>query len=498
MTSAGTSKSIAVIGGGIGGLSAAVHLAASGAKVTLFEKQPTLGGKLNIWEESGFVFDTGPHVLTMLFAFEDLFAAAGEKLSDHIELVRLTNICRYHFPNGGYFDAPANPLAAASAIDIEFPGSREGFLEFLKYAENVYDKTVDTFLTQDISVAMRNGGLGFTLGRMTDFLSLKPFQSLDRRIATYIKDQRLQQIFRLYALYSGSHPKRCSGIFSTVAHVQWNLGTYYVVGGLYRLVDAIEKLLHKLNVTIHIQTEVTKVNEKSRGSIEIETISVGGGDSHSFSGVICNQDRLTASGLSPKLKPVVGIENSTSGFLILAGVNGVYPALAHHNSFLTSDEWGEFGDIFDRKCPPTDPTVGVSCQSVTDVTRAPSGMSNLFIMANVPALRPGYQWDTQAIADYRNVILQKLERMGLEGLKERIVVEQVWTPHDFVKRYNAANGALYGLSSNGWRQAFLRPAQRAKEFGGLYFAGGSTHPGGGLPLCILSGQIAARQLLENG
>ncbi len=226
--------------------------------------------------------------------------------------------------------------------------------------------------------------------------------------------------------------------------------------------------------------------------------------------MVCNADCLRAlTALVPHAarrswteSRVEKIEPSTSAFLLLLGVRGEYPQLAHHNSFLAADGDAEFASIFDAQKPADDPTIGVACQSVSDPTKAPPGHSNLFVMTNPPAISGspiiggggGFDWKIEA-PRYREIVLTKLERMGLSNLRERIVVEQMWTPLDLESRYYAYKGAIYGLSSNGWRQGFLRPPQVSPDIAGLYFVGGSTHPGGGVPLCALSGTNAAKKIV---
>jgi len=489
---------VIVIGGGIGGLSAAIGLAARGAKVTLLEKNCRVGGKLNVWESGGFKFDTGPHVLTMLWALEEVFAAAGRKLSDHVELTRLDTVCRYHFENGDTLDAPGDPEAAAEAIRAFAPGEEAGFRRFLAYARQVSEATTDPFLRQDFGASVRGVPTPAQWGQLRNFLALKPWRTLRQVVLEHFTDPRLRQIFELYALYSGSHPARASGIFATVADVQWRQGTFYVRGGLYQLAEALRETAESLGVTIRVETAVQEIivhGHRARGA------ALQSGERLFADAVICNADCLSAlTTLVPETarqswteKRVEKIEPSTSAFLLLLGVSGEYPQLAHHNSFLAADGEAEFDAIFKAARPADDPTIGVACQSVTDPTRAPKGCTNLFVMTNPPALSSSFDWQMEA-QNYRDRVLEKLERMGLEGLRKRILVEQRWTPLDLQDRYKAYRGAIYGLSSNGWRQGFLRPPQISPDVQGLYFVGGSTHPGGGVPLCALSGTNAARRI----
>ena len=489
---------VIIIGGGVGGLAAAIGLAARGARVTLLEQNARVGGKLNIWEQDGFTFDTGPHVLTMLWALEEVFTSAGQRLEDVLDLVRLDTVCRYHFEDGDTLDAPGNPDEAARAIADFAPGDEAGFRRFLAYARQVSEATTDPFLRQDFGAQVRGIPTPAQWDQLADFLALKPWRTLRDIVRAHFTDPRLRQVFELYALYSGSHPARASGIFATVADVQWRQGTYYVRGGLYQLAEALRAAAERLGVVIRTDTSVGEIIVKNQRACGVATKE---GDRLFADAVVCNADCLSAlTTLVPAdarrswtRQRVEKIEPSTSAFLLLLGIRGIYPQLAHHNSFLAQNGEAEFADIFDHARPAEDPTVGVACQSVSDPTKAPPGCTNLFVMTNPPALSDHFDWCSEA-PRYRDLVLAKLERMGLTDLRNRILVEQRWTPLDLQQRYAAHRGAIYGLSSNGWRQGFLRPPQVSPDVRGLYFVGGSTHPGGGVPLCALSGTNVARQL----
>ena len=492
---------VVVIGAGVGGLAAAIGLASRGVRVTVLEKNATLGGKLNVWEKDGFRFDTGPHVLTMLWALDEVFANAGRRLDDVLDLVRLDTVCRYHFESGQTLDAPGSPDEAARAIREFAPADEVGFRRFLEYAKQVSEATTEPFLKQDFGASVRGIPTPAQWGQLSSFLALKPWKTLRDVVQEHFTDPRLRQVFELYALYSGSHPARASGIFATVADVQWRDGTFYVRGGLYQLAEALKAAAESVGVRLRTQTAVAEVIVKNGRARGVETQS---GERLFADAVVCNADALSAmTTLVPHAARrkwtaprVQKIEPSTSAFLLLLGVEGEYPQLAHHNSFLAGDGDAEFASIFDAHVPAEDPTVGVACQSVSDPTKAPPGCSNLFVMTNPPALGPHFDWAIEA-PFYRETVLAKLERMGLCDLRKRIKVEQRWTPLDLESRYSAYRGAIYGLSSNGWRQGFLRPPQVSPDVRGLYFVGGSTHPGGGVPLCALSGTNAAKRVIED-
>ncbi len=480
-------------------MAAAIGLAARGAKVTVLERNANVGGKLNRWEHGGFRFDTGPHVLTMLWALDEVFSNAGRRLENVLDLVRLPTVCRYHFEDGQTLDAPGDPEEAARAVAAFAPADADGFRRFLDYARQVSDATTEPFLKQDFGASVRGVPSAAQWGQLSSFLALKPWRTLRDVVRENFSDPRLRQVFELYALYSGSHPARASGIFATVADVQWREGTYYVRGGLYQLAEALRDAAGTLGVRFQTGTEAAEIIVKQGRARGVQTRD---GSKLYADAVVCNADCLRAltslvpyaarrSWTEPRVQR---IEPSTSAFLLLLGVRGKYPQLAHHNSFLAADGDAEFASIFDAQRPADDPTIGVACQSLTDPTKAPPGHSNLFVMTNPPALSPRFDWQTEA-ARYRETVLTKLERMGLSDLRNRIVVEQMWTPLDLESRYHAYKGAIYGLSSNGWRQGFLRPPQVSPDVDGLYFVGGSTHPGGGVPLCALSGTNAAKRIV---
>ena len=241
---------VLIVGAGIGGLSAAIGLAARGARVTVLEQNVRVGGKMNVWKESGFTFDTGPHVLTMLWALEEVFAAAGRRLEDVLDLIRLAPSAATTLRTAAMLDAPADPEEAVRAIARFAPGDESGFRRFLAYAQEVSEATTEPFLRQDFGAQVRGIPTPAQWGQLRDFLALKPWRTLRDVVRTHFTDPRLRQIFELYALYSGSHPARASGIFATVADVQWRQGTYYVRGGLYRLAEALREAAESLGVSI--------------------------------------------------------------------------------------------------------------------------------------------------------------------------------------------------------------------------------------------------------
>ncbi len=483
------------------------------------EQGARVGGKLNVWEPDApggagrFRFDTGPHVLTMPWAIRELFDDLGERMDDWLTLTRVDPLCRYHFANGAPFDAPADLEQAARAIAARFPGEEDGFRNLLAYARRVHDVTVAPFLRQDFSAAVKGIPTPAQFRQLGQFLGLKPWRTLHDLANEQLRDPELKQIFDLYAFYNGSSPFKASAIFAIIAWVQWGDGTFYLQGGLRTYADALASLAQKLGVTVRLnETVESVVIEGASGKGTIAGVSVAGKGLVVADAVVCNADPLTAYRdlVPPVHRPpafmtecLANLEPSTSAFVLLLGVRGDHQRdfahLSHYNSFLPADPQAEISALFDRNQPGDDPVIGVTCQSVSEPGCAPPGYTNLFVMTSPPPLGTGFAWTPDATAAYRERILSLLVTRGgfPTDLQERIVCEQLWTPQTFADRYGAFRGSLYGLSSNGWRSAFLRPPNRAKGVAGLYFTGGGTHPGGGLPLVTLGGKIVADAVIAS-
>ena len=302
---------VIVIGAGVGGLAAAIGLASRGVRVTVLEKNANVGGKLNVWEDGGFRFDTGPHVLTMLWALDEVFQSAGRRLSDVLDLVRLDTVCRYHFSNGQTLDAPGDPEDAARAIADFAPVDEAGFRRFLDYARQVSDATAEPFLKQDFGASVRGVPTLAQWGQLGDFLALKPWRTLRDVVRAHFSDPRLRQVFELYALYSGSHPARASGIFATVADVQWREGTFYVRGGLYQLAEALRDAAESLGVKFQLSTAVSKIIVKNGVARGVQTQA---GERLFADAVVCNADALSAmTALVPRAARRAGAIGSKAG-----------------------------------------------------------------------------------------------------------------------------------------------------------------------------------------
>lgn len=489
------STSIGIIGAGFGGLSAAIHLAARGRRVTVYERQQAAGGKAAEVARDGFRFDTGPSLLTMPFVLEQLYEAAGARADERVDLVPVDPICRYFYPDGTVLDASADEDAFRRAVAAVAPGDADAVTPFLDYSQRIYELTSDIFLFNslgDLKALLRARNLP-TLLRLPQ---IDPFRTVHEGVSAHFSDPRIVQLFDRYATYNGSDPWQAPATLNIIPYVEYRLGGYYVRGGMYALVRSLAALAERLGVDIRYGADVERI-ESAGGRVRGLTVD-GGFEAHDA--VVSNADAVytmtrLVEGEERRKERYRRLEPSCSGLVFLWGVRGVEHALAHHNIFFNEEYRSEFDDIFRRLRSPQDPTVYVSITARSDPEHAPAGYENWFVLVNMPYLtEENRDVDVDGV---REAVLRRLRESGVD-LDGRIVQETVITPRDLEERHNSNRGSIYGISSNSRNAAFLRPQNRVRSMGGLYLAGGAAHPGGGVPLVLLSGKLAARAVMEDG
>ncbi|HYP54654.1 MAG TPA: phytoene desaturase family protein [Pyrinomonadaceae bacterium] len=491
-------SSVIVVGAGLGGLAAAVRLAARGRRVLILEKNETPGGKVNIHRAADYTFDTGASLLTMRHVVEDLFASVGRRLEDYLSLEPLEPICRYVWPDGARLDASSDLGKTERAMRELAPEDAGAFRRFIADARRKYEVAERTFLAHSL-----NDLPSLLRPRYArDLAALSSWRTLSSHVGSYFRSPYLRQLFNRFATYNGSSPYRAPAVFALIPFVEFGLGAWYVRGGMYELPRALARLSEELGAELRTGAEVEEIlleDGRARG------VRLVGGETLRAGAVVSNADasetyrKLLApeAGRGRVARRLARAEASLSGFVVLAGARRRFGQLAHHNIFFSRDYASEFRAMFDELRPAPEPTVYVCASSRTDPTQAPPDRENLFVLVNAPATSERTRW-TEEAESYRDLILSRLEEFGLGSLRASIEYEHVITPEDFRRTYNAHRGALYGPSSNGLLSAFLRPPNRARGLAGLYFAGGTTHPGGGVPLVLLSGKMAAELLLRDG
>lgn len=483
-----------VLGAGIGGLSAAIHLAARGYDVTVLEQNSTVGGKMSEFRADGFRWDTGPSVITMRGVFEALFRAAGRHLDDYLTLLPVEPLTRYFWPDGTRFDLSRRLPEVAAQIAALEPRDVEGYLLFLAEAARWHRITAPVF-TYGPPPSLAS------LKQVTlhDALRVDIVSTLQQHIERRVRHPYLRQLLGRFATYVGASPYLAPATLAVIAHVELTEGVWYPQGGIYEIARAYERLALELGVQIRLNARVREICLHGE---QVSALILENGEVLPAHTVLSNFDVVTTYGLiqteraRQRLASLMKREVSCSGVVLLLGVEGDFPELAHHNIFFSSDYRREFAQIFEQKVLPDDPTLYLCITSKTDPAHAPPGCENWFVMANAPALgldaSAGWKGESRQVIDW---LLGRLAAIGLE-VRDKIRVQRLLTPFDIQKTTGAWRGALYGVSFNDRFAPFRRPGNRS-EFKGLYFAGGTTHPGGGVPLVTLSGKLAAEWIMRD-
>lgn len=484
---------ILIIGAGIGGLSAAIRLAAAGLPVTIYEKNAAVGGKMSQYTAAGFRWDTGPSVITMRHVFEELFTAAGRNLTDYLTLLPVDPLTRYFYRDGTILDINRNLAQTLEHIATLEPRDVEGYRRYLEYAAEIHRITGPVFIYDKPPTPA-----SFLRVPFRDWFKVDSLRKMDSAIKSFVRSPHLRQLLGRFATYVGASPYLAPATLNVIAHVELSGGVWYPQGGIYTIAAALRTLAEELGVTIYTDCQVQeiRVNGRAAGLI-VDDAFIPARAVISNVDVATTYERLLPATptLTKRLRQLQAAEPSCSGFVMLLGLKGNYPQLAHHNIFFTPDYPAEFDAIFKRGVMPSDPTIYLTATSKTDLSHAPTGHENWFILVNAPPLGPQWDWAQQA-ASYRNHILDKLASWGYD-IRASIVYEKILTPVDLQEMSGAYRGALYGPSSNAMLAAFKRPPNRSATVPGLYFTGGTTHPGGGVPLVILSGKVAAQMVLQD-
>ena len=515
-------RHVLIIGGGVGGLAAAIRLAANGLRVTLLEKNGRVGGKLNRRElphpgrpnERPFRFDTGPSLLTLPFVFDDLFEAAGTTTGDELDLLRLDPISRFVWADGTTFELKADAAATLEEVRRLSPGDADGWRRFYAGGRKKWELAGELFLMNSPETLLRRGDLSPMDGlkMMTVPFRIGMFGRYAKLVDRHVKHPKLREILYQYATYGGASPSRAPATLGVIPYAEAGFGGWYPRGGMYSIAEALRRVGERLGVEYRTETPVKRVlidpptKPDKRG--RTRGVELASGETLEADAVLANSDviytyrDLVAAEHRPRFADAKldKLDPGGSGMVLLLGVEGTYPQLAHHTKFMPTDYRDDLRAMFETQTVPTEPCVYVCATTRSDPTQAPDGCENLFVLVSAPPLWGGggkVDWANESKV-YRDRVVSMLENsFGLTDLSRRIVAENRWTPPELQSTYNANAGSIYGLGSNSRRSAFLRPPNRDKDVRGLYFAGGATHPGGGLPLVALSGKIAGEMILDD-
>ncbi|MCU0371675.1 MAG: phytoene desaturase [Ignavibacteria bacterium] len=482
-------KNVIVIGSGFGGLASAIRLAAKGHSVTVFEKLDKPGGRGYVFEKNGFKFDAGPTVITAPFLFEELFRLAGKNIEDYAKIIPLSPFYRIFNHEGRHFDYNSDNDFILSEIDKWEPADKEGYLEFIKTTKDIYQKG---FVELSDKPFLKFSDM---IKVAPDLIKLKSYKSVYSYSSGFIKNDFLRQCFSFHPLLVGGNPFDTTSIYSLIHYLEREWGVHYVIGGTGALVNAMVKLFGELGGKIHFRAEVGEIIAEER---KVKGIRLKDGTVHNADIIVSNADVANTymDLIDPKFRKkytdsrLKRMKYSMSLFVIYFGTKVRYnnTKLQHHNIILGARYKELLGDIFDRKILADDFSLYLHMPTKTDPSLAPDGCESFYVLSPVPHLGGDIDWSKKS-KEYRNKIMNFLEKNYLPGLQENIVTEHVIDPGYFKNTLNSYLGSAFSVQPVLTQSAWFRPHNRSEDFGNLYFTGAGTHPGAGLPGVLSSAKI---------
>ena len=484
-----TRKKAIVIGAGIAGIAASIRLQLQGFDVTVYEQNSYPGGKLSEFKLGAYQFDAGPSLFTQPENIQELFELAGENLSEYFAYERMPVTCNYFYPDGTFVKAYADNQAFARELFDQVGEPVENTIEFLKNAGKIYDSIGKLFLNNSlhkIATLFKSGIL--TAIRHTRFAYL--FKSMHELHEQKFSSPKTVQLFNRYATYNGSNPYKAPAMLTMIPHLEHNQGSFYPKGGMISITNALYQLALRKGVQFQFDSKVESIITRGNKTDGI----IVAGEKYFSDIVVSNMDvyftykyLLRDDVLSAK---VLKQERSSSAYIFYWGIKKSFDQLTLHNIFFGSDYQAEFNSIFNSGDFSADPTVYINITSKCEPgIHAPAGKENWFVMVNVPANK-GQDWQSLG-KQYRLAVIRKLSNMLGEDIDSLIEEEEVLSPETIELKTSSYMGSLYGTSSNSRLAAFMRHPNFSSKLKGLYFVGGSVHPGGGIPLCLKSAAIVA-------
>ncbi|QGW27041.1 1-hydroxycarotenoid 3,4-desaturase CrtD [Phnomibacter ginsenosidimutans] len=475
-----------IVGAGIAGLATAIRLAVQGWQVQVFEINSYPGGKLSWFEQDGYAFDAGPSLFTQPQYIEDLFALANEPIQDYFQYVQSDVACRYFFANGKQVTAWADHSKFAAEMETQLGEPAANVHAYLQRSATTYNKIGKLFVEKslrhwrqfswkEVATAIKHSSKSLLMSSLNAYNE----QAFTTKEAV--------QMFNRYATYNGSNPYKAPGMLSLIPHLELNVGTFYPKGGMISITNALHRLAEKKGVQFHFNSKVDRIIE-SAGKAEGVVVN---GRNIMADLIVSNADvyftykHLLRNELAAK--KVLKQERSSSALIFYWGIKTSFPQLGLHNIFFSDNYAEEFRHLFQTKSFYPDPTVYINITTKMESGQAPEGKENWFVMINAPA-NVGQPW-SEWIPEARQRIISKLSAQLQCDVEALIETEAVLDPVTIEQRTASYMGSLYGTSSNSRMAAFLRHANDSAQIQGLYFVGGSVHPGGGIPLCMQSAAI---------
>ncbi len=490
------SKKIAIIGAGLGGLAASSRLASNGFEVHIFEQNSYPGGKASQFIKDGFRFDKGPSLLTMPYVLEELFQSCDENLEDYLQLQKLDPVCKYFYHDGTIVNAFSDINKFSDELWFKTKEHKESLKNFFSYSKTIFDLTADLFLFNDI----KNPRTFLNLKAIKTLLlihKIDSFRTVHKAISSFFQDERILQLFDRYATYNGSNPFEAPATLNIIPFVEYNPGSFLPRDGIYKISEAMFSLAKKKNVDFHFNSKVDKILIEGKTAFGVKVNN----EKMMFDLIVSNADvnytfkKLLKDVQTPESKRYSKLKPSFSGLVFYWGIDGTFNELETHNIIFSKNYKLEFDQLTKEQIIPLDPTIYIYISTKLNPDDAPAGKENWFVMVNAP-YNYGQDWKAETERT-RKTIINKINSTLGTTIESKILFEELLTPTDIENQTSSYLGSIYGISSDTKSAAFLRQANKSATIKNLYFCGGSAHPGGGIPLVILSGKIVSDIIIRD-
>lgn len=490
-------KTAIIIGAGIGGLATAALLAKDGYRVTVLEKNEQLGGRACVLKKKGFTFDMGPSWYLMPEVFDRFFAQFGKKTSQYIKLTRLKPQHRIFYPDKTTVEITGDLDKDIALFESIEPGAGKKLQEYLAASQEKYETAMDHFLYRNMDTIFDFIKPEFVKrGR-----ELRVFETMQHYVQRFFKSEKLQQIIQYTLVFLGGAPTNTPALYSLMSHIDFNLGVWYPVGGMYKVVEALAKLGKELGVTYKLKLPVDElvITPDASGKGRVSGVRVGK-KTYTADIVISNADyQHTERIMSDQRYAQYGEKYwnkrtlAPSAFLMYLGVKGKLPQLTHHNLYFGENWMTHFEEIFSNPQWPKTPSLYLNKTTHADKKMAPPGHETLFVLVPIASNLTETKKSKEKYADY--IIKYMDEVMDLK-VKDRIVFKELFSVSDFAARYNSQGGTALGLAHTLFQTSIWRPTNHSSKVDNLYYVGSGTVPGIGVPICLISAELVRQRLGE--
>ena len=481
-------KKVIVVGSGFGGLASALRLRAKGYEVTLVEKHPDLGGRARVFKKGNFIYDGGPTVITAPYLIEELFSLFNKKVSDYVKIVPLDLWYRFVFSDGETFDYSGNEKSMEKEIKKFSEKDYEGYNKLVKFTEKIFDKGFT-----DLSDKPFNN-LSFMLKQIPSLLNLKSYQSVYGLVSNYVSNEKLRRVFSMHPLLVGGNPFTTTSIYTLILFLEKKWGIHYSMGGTGSVVKALEKLMKEEGVKIIKDAEVTEIISDNK---DVKAVKINKSDVINCDYVVCNSDPPNVYKNLIKSKKnynflfkqkMKRMDYSMGLFVYYFGSKKQYNDVAHHTIYFGKSYEKHLEKIFEKKVLSEDISYYLHRPSATDPNMAPNNQDAFYVLVPVPNNLSNINWLNEG-EKFKNLVLDKMDKTVLPGIKENVVSDFYLTPDYFEKDLATLHGSGFSIQPKFSQSAYFRFHNQSEVFDNLYFVGAGTHPGAGMPGVISSAKV---------